>query len=212
MTETRCGAIAAMISGIMLIPLQFEVYEIVKTILFNLCVGIPIAAPSNTEAHQERYALLAIFGRTESGLSLFVGVEAKVDEPFGEVVRDVYLKAKAKQITGKATNAPERIEGLLKQHFTRHDPSMFDIRYQLLYATAGTVAVDADISVLYVVVFETPLYSETTSAENFRDYVDFMERVGAEPLKLSSKEADGHKLSLRGKELICLHESFDLRS
>ena len=57
MTETRCGAIAAIISGIMLIPLQFEVYEIVKTILFNLCVGIPIAAPSNTEAHQERYAL-----------------------------------------------------------------------------------------------------------------------------------------------------------
>ena len=78
MTETRCGAIAAMISGIMLIPLQFEVYEIVKTIVFNLCVGIPIAAPSNAEAHQERYALLAIFGRTESGLSLFVGVEAEM--------------------------------------------------------------------------------------------------------------------------------------
>ena len=153
---------------------------------------------------------LAIFGRAYSGESLFVGVEAKVDEPFGATVRDAYLLAKAKQIAGQTTNAPERIENLLKLHFTRPDPSMFDVRYQLLYSTAGTVAAGADISVLYVVVFKTPLYNETKSAENYRDYVYFLSKVGAKGVKLSSKEATGHKLSLQEKELICLHESFEL--
>lgn len=153
---------------------------------------------------------LAIFGKTGSGQSLFVGVEAKVDEPFGASVRDAYLTAKTKQIAGEPTNAPKRIESLLQQHFKDPDLTMFDVRYQLLYATAGTIAEGADVSVLYVVVFKTRLYSETTGAENYRDYVDFMGKVGARTLPLSSKEAQGHKLSLQGKELICLYEYFEL--
>jgi hypothetical protein len=53
---------------------------------------------------------LGIYGRTASGKSLFVGVEAKVDEPFGALAREAYLGAKARQIAGESTNAPERIE------------------------------------------------------------------------------------------------------
>ena len=155
---------------------------------------------------------LAIFGRAESGKSIFVGVEAKVDEPFGATVRDAYLTAKARQIGGESTNAPERIEELLKLHFPSPDTSVFDVRYQLLYATAGTLAAGADLSVLFVVVFKTPLYSETLSAENYRDYVDFLGRVGAMPMKLPSKEALGHRLALGGRELICLYETYELES
>jgi len=153
---------------------------------------------------------LAIFGKTATGKTVFVGVEAKVDEPFGATVHDVYLTAKAKQMAGESTNAPERIEALIKLHFPKPDISVFDIRYQLLYATAGTLAAGADVSVLFVVVFKTPLYSEMLSAENYRDYVHFLGRVKAEPLKLSSKEAQGHKLVLQGKDLIFLHERFEL--
>ncbi|BBL76357.1 DUF6946 family protein [Methylomagnum ishizawai] len=154
---------------------------------------------------------LGIYGRTGSGKSLFVGVEAKVDEPFGALVREAYLAAKARQIAGESTHAPARMEQLLKLHFASPDPSVFEVRYQLLYATAGTLAAGADISVLYIVVFKTPLYNEIVSAENYRDYVDFMAKAGASPLKLSSKEAQGHKLVLGGKELVCLHEYFELR-
>ena len=155
---------------------------------------------------------LAIFGKTSTGKTVFAGIEAKVDEPFGATVRDAYLTAKAKQMSGESTNAPERIEELIKLHFPKPDVSVFDIRYQLLYATAGTLAAGADISILFVVVFKTPLYSETMSSENYRDYVDFLGRVKAEPLKLSNQEAHGHKLILGTKELICLHESFELKS
>ena len=153
---------------------------------------------------------LGIFGTTTDGQSVFVGVEAKVDETFGASVRDNYLKMKAKQITGTSTNAPERIEKLLAMHFRDPDPSMFDIRYQLLYATAGTLAAGADISVLFVAVFKTGLYNERSGLENYRDYIHFMGKVGATPFNLSSKEVQGHELVLQGNRLVCLHEYFEL--
>ena len=153
---------------------------------------------------------LGIFGHTEMDKSIFVGVEAKVDEPFGASTIDSYLTAKAKQITGISTNAPERIEQLLAFHFKEPDPSMFEVRYQLLYATAGTLAAEADIHLLYVIVFKTPLYDESIGAENYRDYIQFMDKVGATSLRLPTKEAVGYKLNLDGKELFCLHEYFQL--
>jgi hypothetical protein len=153
---------------------------------------------------------LAIFGRTGTGKKLFVGVEAKVDEPFGVSVLDAYLSAKAKQIVGVSTKAPERIEQLLSLHFTDPDTTMFDVRYQLLYATAGTLAAEADVHVLYVIVFKTPLYDESVGADNYRDYIQFMNKVGAESLRLPTKEAIGHRLNLNGKGLVCLHEYFQL--
>lgn len=153
---------------------------------------------------------LAIFGRTETKKKLFVGVESKVDEPFGISTLDAYLSAKAKQIVGVSTKAPERIEQLLSLHFTEPDPAMFDVRYQLLYATAGTLAAEADVHVLYVIVFKTPLYNESVGAENYRDYIQFMDKVGADTLRLPTKEATAHRLNLQGKRLVCLHEYFQL--
>ena len=164
------------------------------------------------EFGQGRMHDIALFGNVKSGKSIFVGVEAKVDESFGLSVHDVYLKAKAKQIAGVSTNAPERIERLLAMHFSKPDISMFEVRYQLLYATAGTIAADADISVLYVIVFKTALYSEQIGAKNYRDYIQFMNKVGAVPIKLPTKGAIGHKLELNGNTLICLHEYFEIGS
>lgn len=154
---------------------------------------------------------LGIFGETASGKSIFVGLEAKVDETFGAMVKDAFLKSKSKQITGTSTNAPERIEKLLALHFSEPDPAMFNVRYQLLYATAGTLAEKADISVLYVAVFKTPLYDESIGANNYRDYIHFVNKVGAQPLNLGDKSADAHEMDLAGQRLVCLHEYFELK-
>ena len=81
-----------------------------------------------------------------------------------------------------------------------------------MYATAGTLAASADTSVLYVVVFKTPAYSETIAAENYRDYVQFMAKTWARSVKLPNKKALAHKLVLGGKELFCLYEYFELYS
>ena len=158
---------------------------------------------------------LGIFGQVDSGERVFVGLEAKVDETFNASVRDAYLTAKANQIAGKSTKAPERIEKLLELHFGHFKPpkvSMFGVRYQLLYATAGTLAVGTDISILFVAVFKTSLYNELAAAENYRDYIHFMTEVGATPIDASDKAATGHELVLDGKKLTCLYEYFDLYS
>ena len=149
---------------------------------------------------------LGIFGETDSGRTVFVGIEAKVDEKFGNKTKDEYLKAKAKQIVGKPTNAPQRIEQLLALHFDQSDPAMFNTRYQLLYSTVGTTSVNVDIPVLYVLVFKTPLYDGSIGATNYRDYLQFIEGVGAEDISITSKEAVGHKLRLGDRELVSLYE------
>lgn len=153
---------------------------------------------------------LGIYGSTDSGKRLFVGVEAKVDESFGSYALDSYLQAKSKQIVGISTKAPERIEQLLALHFSKPDPSMFNVRYQLLYATAGTLAAEADIHVLFVAVFKTPLYDLDIGSKNYNDYMQFMSKVGAEQINLQTEGAIGHRLSLQDKELVCLHEYFQL--
>ncbi len=153
---------------------------------------------------------LGIFGHSGTGHSVFVGVEAKVDEPFGLSVHDVYLRAKAKQIVGESTKAPERIENLLNLHFSKPDISMFDVRYQLLYATVGTLAANADISVLYIVVFKTSLYNESIGAENYRDYVHFINMIGGKSIKLVDKGAIAHEVELGGRRLVTIHEHFEL--
>ena len=152
---------------------------------------------------------LGIFG-TAGGKNLFVGIEAKVDEPFSESVLDAYLEGIVKQIDTPPTNVPKRIEQLLEMHFMpKPDVSMFDVRYQLLYGTAGTLAADADVYVFYIVVFKTPLYDEVKGAENYRDYIYFINKAGGKPIKLSNKEAIAHELTINGKRLVCIYEYFD---
>ena len=153
---------------------------------------------------------LGIHANTSEGDTVFIGVEAKVDESFGATVMDSYLDAKAKEICGVSTNAPRRIELLLGKHFREPSRKMFDVRYQLLYATVGTIAAQAAHSLLYVLVFRTDQYNEAKSAENLRDYLDFMGQVGARPFRLEGAPVHCHELELDGSRLRCVYEYVDL--
>ena len=92
--------------------------------------------PSNLDlgitGHVERLTLRA---------SLFVGVEAKVDETFASTVGSRYASAMKLRAAGKNTNAPERVKGLLSKYFGvkgSPDSSRFaDIRRRLPVNGAG---------------------------------------------------------------------------
>lgn len=155
---------------------------------------------------------LGIEGVTQSDSTLFVGVESKVDESFGNMIADVYLDAKARQISGESTKAPERIEDLLGLHFGKPDRHVFNLRYQLLYATQGTIAAGADKSVLYSLVFKTILYDDLKGIDNFRDYITFLNALNAEELECNRQDSRVHRLSIGGKELISIYEQVDLKS
>jgi hypothetical protein len=52
----------------------------------------------------------------------------------------------------------------------------------LLFSTAGTLCVEADIHVLLVLVFKTDSYDPAKGKENHRDLIKFLKRTEAEEL------------------------------
>jgi hypothetical protein len=158
---------------------------------------------------QGRVHDLAIFGQTQQNERLFIGVEAKVDETFNQSVQDIYLNAKLRQLSGESTNAPERVEELIQLHFDQPDRRVFDLKYQLLYTTAGTLAVGAELAVMYVLVFKTDLYDRLKGVQNLHDYLSFLELLGAEELPASRTGSLAHKSIIDEEELITIYEEID---
>ena len=160
--------------------------------------------------------ILGIFGKVGSGSSLFVGVEAKVDEAFGPTVSERYQVALKTRQSNPRTKAPERVEQLLAGYFSEFEPpqdSRFaDIRYQLLTAAAGTVSMYKDVVVLYILVFKTHAYDEQKGEENYRDYKKFLDCAGGKPLAQSGQVGLAHELTLDGKRLVSIHEYVNLGS
>ena len=160
---------------------------------------------------------LGVTGRTGSGESLFVGLEAKVDEPFGsETVCQRYQEATQTLKSSSRSKAAARVEELLSRYFADDaDPceSRFaGVGYQLLTATAGAVAVEADVSVFYVAVFRTLDYDEDQGRKNQVDYDNFMRVSNGECLIKGDTGLLAHQLTLDEKRLVCIHEYFDVAS
>lgn len=165
--------------------------------------------PSNLDL-----AITGHVGRLAPGKSLFVGLEAKVDETFGSTVGSRYSSGMKRRKAGKNTNAPERVKDLLSKYFSVTDPpdaSRFaEIRYQLLTGTAGTVAAPGERSVFYILVFRTSMYDEQKGLANQRDYERFMEAAHGRPLMRDGDSFRADELNLGGKRLICIYDHVDL--
>ena len=159
---------------------------------------------------------LGISGQTASGQSLFVGLEAKVDEPFGsETVGERYQLALETLRGNPRSKAAARIKELLFRYFgDKEEPgeSKFaDIGYQLLTAAAGMVAAGAELSVLYVAVFRTMEYSKEKGKANRADYDCFMRVSGAQLLVEAEGTFSAHQLTLDGRHLVCIYEQLDFQ-
>ena len=159
---------------------------------------------------------LGISGRTGSGESLFVGLEAKVDEPFGsETVGERYQKAIETLKSNPRSKVAARVKELFSRYFADADEpceSKFTgVGYQLLTATAGAVAVEADVSVFYVTVFGTLDYDEGKGRKNRLDYDNFMVVSGGECLIQGDTGCLAHQLTLDGRRLICIYEHIDFK-
>ena len=153
-------------------------------------------------------------GRLAPLPSLFVGVEAKVDETFGSTVGSRYASAMKIRKAGENTNAPERVKGLLSEYFSVEgspESSRFaDIRYQLLTGSAGTVAAPGKVSVFYILVFRTSIYDGRKGLANQQDYERFVEATRSKPLMRDGGNFRADELKLGGKKLVCVYDYVDL--
>lgn len=157
---------------------------------------------------------LGIFGRTvKSDKSIFIGVESKVDESFNETILDSYLKAKSKTLSGISTNSDTRIEELLGKHYSEVTPEHFNLRYQLLYSTVGTLNAEienkpTDIAILFIIVFKTNLYDEVLGLENYKDYARFVKSLNGQKIK-NSFNIDIRELIIDGRTLYSIYMNID---
>lgn len=119
---------------------------------------------------------LAIWGEL-GGQSFFIGVEAKVDEPFGSRTVD----EQEEYIGGlkKNTKAGERLNELTADFLTEIDRDCYGkFRYQLLYYLAGSFREDADIIIMPVFVYHSDKYDQKKGDGNYEAYTYFMEKMG----------------------------------
>ena len=173
--------------------------------------GIPECKVQFDQFSGPRVHDLGIWG-TVSAKSLFVGVEAKVDEPFDKYIGDALQESHKTIESGGKSNKPQRIRELCARF--NDGPGITEdscIRYQLIYGAAGTVDAGADVSVFCVAVFLTDDYDASTGETNHQDYLRFIERAGGEPIKCGGTGASAHRLTLGGKSLVTIYERFDMR-
>lgn len=131
---------------------------------------------------------LAIWG-TSGSKNIFIGVEAKVDEPFGSKSinqQRTYVKNLKKNHT--KTEAGNRLEELVDDYLQGDENKCGKLRYQLLYYLAGSFCEDADIIFMPVIVYESRgimfnQYSQKKADINKNAYKNFMEKLGFVPRK-----------------------------
>lgn len=146
---------------------------------------------------------------------LFVGIEAKVDESFGPTVAERLAETMAKRWNGKSTNAPERVEKLVKRIFPKEVKAKHtQLRYQLLTAIAGTLDVEKDWDnkaichrVFLVVEFNTgaEYFDKKKSEANHQDYNSLIKCV-----KEEWKDADSKSFVIEDKKIYYIYEQYKM--
>jgi len=122
---------------------------------------------------------VGIIGKTITGKSIFIGIEAKVNEPFGQTVAQALNSIK----NNNNSNIPERINRLKNKFFSDVDAKNYkSIRYQLLYAAAGTISENMDYNILIFITFKNIQSTESSIMRNKRELKYFLDQIKCEPL------------------------------
>ena len=138
---------------------------------------------------EPRNSDLLVRGHDEYGKFL-LAVEAKADESFGETVADALADAVERRLVNPGSRGVERIQGLaaaLLEPKRRGEARLGRLRYQLLTAVAGAVAVavkEGGCRVVFLVhEFRTSKTVDKKHATNARDLDEFVHRLthGAVP-------------------------------
>jgi len=110
----------------------FESHPATKGLVIETAIP-ELPTPLHNFRGETRNSDLIMLGRV-GNIGTLVGVEAKVDEPFGEVVLEYREKAKSR------SKIPERIDHLCRSIFDRPmDEELGSLRYQLLHGVGGTL-------------------------------------------------------------------------
>ncbi len=168
-----------------------HITKIANEILSEINKGVSISIFEKAEFEHEtrfdnfgqgRIHDLALYGETTNNKRIFIGIEAKVNEQFdSRDIQHAYLSGLLRRVNGNNSNLPDRVENLImRNNFRQKTKSagftkeQLSLKYQLLYSTAVE---DADLCILLILVFKTPLYLEGNGAANYLNYLAFMNAI-----------------------------------
>jgi hypothetical protein len=105
---------------------------------------------------------------------MVINVEAKADEPFGNLIGEYYDRK-----TGSGSNVPARIRQLSLALFGREpDETIRELRYQLMHAAAATLIEartnDAEMGLLLVHEFRSASLNRDRLTQNSTDWRNFV--------------------------------------
>lgn len=158
---------------------------------FSLDTAMPEMSTKFDNYGKGRTHDLGIYGKTVNGKRIFIGVEAKVNETFGGTVQSAYDKVEYLKSIGKNSNLKERIDGLKEEYFPGLD--LYDKRYQLLYAIAGTLCEEAEVKILLFITFETDQYKKKYGQRNDEDLTAFLGMLDVKPIGENCWELNVHR-------------------
>lgn len=156
----------------------------------QLVVGTPEHRIAIDDLRGEtRNADIALHAR-HGDAAVAITVEAKVDEPYGPEIGKRLADVVEQKLLGKRSNAAARVETLaaaLLPPWRRGLPHLAELRYQLLTATAGTLAFAGEIgarsAILVIHEFVTDRASDDRRRDNQRALDLFSQRVSSGDVK-----------------------------
>lgn len=152
------------------------------------CVYPEHAIRFDKRAEEPRNADLAFVGHV-GDRSVAVTVEAKADEPFGSTVAETICDALERRVEKPRSQGVERVTDLVTALLPPHAqslPHVGELYYQLLTATAGTLAyaIEHSVSLAALVIHEfvTGETDDSLHARNAAAYGDFIARLCERPV------------------------------
>ena len=121
---------------------------------------------------ETRNADLAALGQGPSGM-VAVTIEAKADEPFGDVVR------KAIDVAREGSHLPERIENLAQALFGKPADAIAEIRYQLVHGIAATLVLAAEKKAHSAVFVVYELHSRRCTESSLKRNANDLDRLAS---------------------------------
>lgn len=191
-----------------------QIKSIIKEILSDDVIfekGIPEYEVKFDEFGKGRFHDLGILGKLIStNKTVFIGIESKVDETFGQTVSEAYVSGIVKRLNGENTKLPDRVEKLIKQIFgNKIRNKHFDIRYQLLYATMGTLEEKTDISINLIIIFKSNSYDKIKGNENYRDYCQFIQNVISETITCNFDNVEVNILTIDNRKIYSIYTEIE---
>ena len=153
---------------------------------------------------------LAVFGENET---YFIGVEAKVEETFGDSIIEAYNDGVNVKKECPNSKKAQRVIDLVKKYYNNSTitEKIGKYRYQLLHYLAGSMAENSQIVLMPVLVFHTKECKKVNAQNNKMDYIDFMRSLNFK----ESSTKEGYLMfsnTIEGREIYSFYIEIDLKS